>query len=186
MPDLIRLLCDDHRNIQHLLDLIERQVAVAQAGEDADYRLLHDAMVYITNYPDFYHHPAEDRIVAHLRERDPRAEETLTRVEADHRRLQTMGDSLRTQLASVLEDQVMRRDALAERIRDYVHAMREHMEAEERFFFPRAERALNDADWYAIEREANIAADPLFGAVVQGEYRGLYHYLTRAQSDSAR
>ena len=53
------------------------------------------------------------------------------------------------------------------------------MEIEDTDAFPRAERALTDADWKAVETGMEARTDPVFGPVVANEFRSLYDYIQR-------
>ena len=44
---------------------------------------------------------------------------------------------------------------------------------------PAAERSLSEADWAAIDEVMQHRDDPLFGPLVENEYRNLYDYISR-------
>lgn len=51
------------------------------------------------------------------------------------------------------------------------------MEIEDSDAFPRAERALTDADWQEVESDMDARTDPVFGPVITNEFRSLYDYI---------
>ena len=71
------------------------------------------------------------------------------------------------------------RETLERQGRGYLELLRLHMNTEEGLAFRRAERFLGDEDWAVIEREIEHMDDPLFGDVVQEDYRNLFDFIMR-------
>jgi hemerythrin-like domain-containing protein len=53
------------------------------------------------------------------------------------------------------------------------------MDIEEHQVFPRARAVLNAEDWQAIEKGMTIEDDPLFGRIINEQYRSLYDTIVR-------
>ena len=81
---IIDSLRQEHRNIEKLLLVLERELSVFDRGERPDYQVIHAIIAYFLVYPHSYHHPQEDMIFEMLRERDPAAAKTIGDLPAEH------------------------------------------------------------------------------------------------------
>ena len=60
MTDMLEVLRQEHRNIESLLRVLERELSVFDHGERPDYEILLAVIDYFEDYPDSCHHPKED------------------------------------------------------------------------------------------------------------------------------
>lgn len=179
MSDIINELRADHVNASRLLDILEEQLDVVHKEQITNYELMYDIMQYMIHYPDRYHHPKEDLVLRWLSERDP-----TTRPEADvlareHKALAEKGEKFRDTLQIIIDDGLVERETLESQWRDYVEFSRFHMNWEEEQVFPLAERILLDDDWMEINDAMKHIEDPLFGRVLEENYRALYEFVMR-------
>jgi len=86
MTAFIEVLRQEHRNIESLLRVLERELSVFDRGERPDYEVVLAVIDYFKGYPDSCHHPREDMIVEKLKVRDPVAAATIGDLEAETRR----------------------------------------------------------------------------------------------------
>ena len=56
---VIDILRQEHRNIETLLLVLERELGVFARGERPDYEVVHAVIAYFHVYPDACHHPLE-------------------------------------------------------------------------------------------------------------------------------
>ena len=70
MSAIMEQLKADHGSISRLLATLEEQIAIVHDEENADFELMHDIMVYMTDYPERTHHPMEDLVFRKLANRD--------------------------------------------------------------------------------------------------------------------
>jgi hemerythrin-like domain-containing protein len=70
---IIERLSQEHRNIEKLLAILERELEVFDRGDRPDYEVIRAVISYFEVYPEVYHHPQEDLVFARLRTRDPAA-----------------------------------------------------------------------------------------------------------------
>ena len=153
MSDVIWKLRDDHRKLARLMDLIAREVRVFDAGDLPDYELVSNILDYTQNYPDLYHHPVEDLVLAKLRLRDPDAAANIGELDKEHEKLGALTRRFAAALYNVMQDAELPRD-----------------------WFPPALRALTDADWQEIRSTITLPGDPLFS---DGEEQEKYDRLHR-------
>jgi len=60
MTEMIEILRQEHRSIESLLRVLERELGVFDRGERPDYEVVLAVIDYFEDYPDKCHHPKED------------------------------------------------------------------------------------------------------------------------------
>jgi len=173
MPETLRQLREEHRNIIRLLGALERQLAIFDGAERPDYDILLSIAEYFTGFPDLYHHPKEDLVLARLRQREPKGARPLEQLLAEHQRLGELARHFREAIENVLKEAEVPRSNVDAAIRHFIEDQRRHLQMEEQLFFPLAEKVLTPADWAAIEAEAGKPEDPLFGAACASSFAAL-------------
>ncbi len=169
MTDILDAIHEDHINMTRMLDAIERQLAVFDAGEDPDYDIVRGVVEYCIGYPELYHHPKEDLVFERLRAIDPAAAAEIGDLPGEHEVLAALTRRLRDAVEAVLNDLEVPRGPFDETLREFLDAYRRHMALEESAFLPAARRALGTADLAEIDARPAPREDPLFGA--SGEQR---------------
>src|SRR5262249_7923852 len=84
MTYIIEVLRQEHRNIESLLCVLERELSVFDRGDRPDYEVVLAVLDYFKDYPDCCHHPKEDMIVEKLKARDPVATATIADLAGEH------------------------------------------------------------------------------------------------------
>jgi hemerythrin-like domain-containing protein len=64
---VIEILRQEHRDIEKLLLVLERELGVFTRGEHPDYEVIHAAIAHFQVYPDACHHPLEDVVFEKLK-----------------------------------------------------------------------------------------------------------------------
>jgi len=144
-----------------LLRALEWQVAAFEAGDRPDYDVVRAALDYFQRFPDAHHHPREQLLFARLRERDPKAADSVWDLGRAHAELSTRADKFAAALRAILEDEEIPRNAFAHLARGFIELQRQHIDMEESAFFPAAERALVATDWGDLTKMVALEADPL-------------------------
>ena len=159
---IIELLSGEHRNIEKLLAVLERELEIFDRGERPDYEVIRAIISYFEVYPEVYHHPQEDLVFAKLKTRDAVAAAKVGDLAGEH---QKGADRLRRvarAVDSVLMDEEVLRETVHAIIRDFIEHERRHMMMEDRYFFPAALKALKPQDWTEIASALTSRKDPLF------------------------
>ena len=112
-------------------------------------------------------------------EHDAEAGDIVARLEREHGAFAEKGNRFLEMLRHVVDGALVERDVLEDTGRDFIGFLRSHMEIEDSDAFPRAERALTDADWQEVESDMDARTDPVFGPVITNEFRSLYDYIQR-------
>jgi len=151
MTDLIEALRADHAYMAHVLDVIDRQLGLIEGEQPVDLELLQDAVYFMTEYPDLFHHARENLMYRRLSQRHRKHRAAVRDLERAHATLAALGLAFREVVEDAAEDLPVARSVLLEHGKDYLAAQRDHIEAEERRIFPWVLECLDEADWRAID-----------------------------------
>ena len=159
---IIERLSREHRNVEVLLSVLERELEVFDRGGRPDYEVIRAIISYFEVYTEVYHHPQEDQVFAKLEIRDPAAAKKVGSLAVEHQkgseRLRRVGHAI----DSVLADREILRERVDNIIRDFIEHERRHIMMEDRDFFPAALKALEPQDWTEIASALTGRDDPLF------------------------
>jgi hemerythrin-like domain-containing protein len=163
MPEVIDRLVAEHRNLERLVRLLDRQPALIADPAAPNIGVLVDAIYYLTRFPDVSHHAMEDRIAARLLDIGAFDPALGHEIERQHATLARQGHDLLRDLESAARAEAMPRELLPAGLRLYAERLRHNMAVEELTLFPIASHRLGPEDWAAIgERPLAGIADPLF------------------------
>ena len=183
MPDVLDKLRRDHANVGRVLRLLGPELDRIEAGESADYDLLHDVMRYITGYSDLHHHPAEDVLYEALAMASPEAARDLAAIVTEHEKLIQKGRSFLETIEAVEEDAMVGRADFLRIGRDYIDMLGRHMGIEESRLFPLADKTLSQDDLAGVNERLERLPDPLFGPALDEEFRHLWKRIEAHSND---
>src|SRR5579872_7073516 len=83
---IIERLSQEHRNIEKLLAILERELEVFDRGDRPDYEVIRAIISYFEVHTEIYHHPQEELVFAKLKKRDPAAAAKLGDLSQEHRK----------------------------------------------------------------------------------------------------
>jgi len=153
-------------------------------GELPDFGLLHAMLFYIDEFPERLHHRKEDEMLFPVvRKRCPELAATLDQLDRDHAHGER---AIRDLEHALLAFEVLgepRREAFEHAVQGYVDFYLRHMALEESHVLPAAQRALDSADWAAIDAAFAANRDPLTGHEPDDEYRPLFSRIVNAAKD---
>lgn len=167
---IIERLSGEHRNIEKLLAILERELEIFDRGDRPDYEVIRTIISYFEDYLALYHHPQEDSVFARLRVRDPVAALRVGDLAREHEK---GTDCLRRVAAAVdyvLADREILRETVGAIVRDFIEHERRHILMEDRYFFPAALKALQPQDWTEIASTLTGRKDPLFSDVAEEKF----------------
>jgi hemerythrin-like domain-containing protein len=184
MTEIIDILRQDHRNIEKLLRVLERELAVFDCSDRPDYEVLQAVISYFMDFPDACHHPKEDLIYAKLKARDPARAVAVGDIEAEHlegaRRLRRVALAVE----EVLGDQDLLRDDVDHIVRDFIGHERQHMAKEEHVLFPAALSALQSADWAEVALQLADRYNPLNQTSLDEKYDALRRMILKIEDET--
>jgi len=177
MHSVIERLHADHANMSSLLDILERELDKVERAEIADFEIMKDVMRYLTHYSDAVHHPMEDLVYARLSDRSPKARAELAPMPAEHTRIEKESLALQESVTLIADGGMALRAEIVASGKTYVADLRHHIEQEEKHLFPLAEQHLDDSDLEDIAKILAEREDPVFGAVIDADFRNLYDHI---------
>jgi hemerythrin-like domain-containing protein len=184
MTYIIEVLRQEHRNIESLLCVLERELSVFDRGDRPDYEVVLAVIDYFKDYPDCCHHPKEDMIVEKLKARDPVAAATIGDLAGEHqegtRRLRRVAQAVER----VLSDQDLVRQNVDNIIRDFINHERQHMAMEERVVFPAALNALRPKDWADIALKLADRYDPFYQPGFEEKFNKLRRNILKMEEEA--
>jgi hemerythrin-like domain-containing protein len=181
---VIESLRQEHRNVEKLLLVLERELSVFARGERPDYEVVRAVIAYFQVYPEAYHHPLEDLVLEKLKVRDPAAAANIGDLAADHRRGAERLRRVAQAVESVLADRELLRQTVNDIIRDFIEHERRHIAMEERDFFPAVVKALQPQDWAEIASRSTDQRDPLFSDVVEARFDVVRRHILQLEQEA--
>ena len=184
MTAIIKILQEEHRNIEKILNVLEKELGVFDRLERPDYEILLLAVEYFQDHPARCHHPKEDVVYRALVARDPAVGEAVGDIEAEHRELANRLHRFAGIVNSILIEQEVPRETFDNAVRDFVAFERQHMEREERILFPAALKTLQPEDRVAIDARLTCGKDLLFNPTVEEKFHALWEWIVRCEEES--
>lgn len=164
---IIERLSREHRNIEMLLAVLERELEIFDRGDRPDYEVIRAIIGYFELYPEVYHHPQEDLVFAKLKIRDPAAAAKVGNLALEHQKGAERLRRVAHAVDSVLADREILRQNVDNIVRDFIGQERRHIMMEDRDFFPAALKALEPQDWTEIASALTSHKDPLFSEAAE-------------------
>ncbi len=178
MRTAIEQIINDHEHMARLLDFLDFQMSGYREGSERRPQLdiIVDALDYLHQYPDVFHHPLESKLIARLRPRLTKREYRVKfdLIESQHQQMITMTAKLLSGFSAVASGQVMPINLLLANYTLYSNLQREHMALENQFLIPALEDLLTPEDLLLLDNDLKQTPDPLFGAHLWQAYERLY------------
>lgn len=140
----------DHVRFTRLLDMLEKEVALFHSGEQPNYELMRDILLWLRHYADGVHHPREDVAFERMVLCDATLRIPVNRLLQEHRVITYAGGALLTRLDDAANGGFAPRAELEAAAATFLAYYRNHMAAEESTILPRAAELLQEADWAAV------------------------------------
>lgn len=181
---IIELLSQEHRNIERLLVVLERELEIFDRGGRPDYEVIRAIISYFEVYPEVYHHPQEDLIFAKLNIRDPAAAAKVGDLAREHQQGAERLRRVARAVDSVLADREIPRQNVDNIVREFIDHQRLHIMMEDRDFFPAALKALEPQDWTEIASAMTNPEDPLFSEAAEETFGALRAHILRLEREA--
>ena len=170
---IIERLSREHRNIETLLAVLERELEIFDRGDRPDYEVIRAVISYFELYPEMYHHPLEELVFAKLKRRDPAAAAKIGNLTLEHQKGTERLRRVAQAVDYVLADREILRQNVDKVVRDFIESERRHIMMEDRDFFPAALKALEPQDWTEIASALTNHEDPLFSEAAEETFDAL-------------
>lgn len=163
MTNPFQQLVDDHRHLRQLLRFLRDEVdRYDDAMQETDIALVVEALDYMSNYPQAFHHPLEEAAFDYMAERDIGDDEVVATIREQHRELERETTELARLFDMIYNDHIVPVDRIKSALNKYLDLQFRHIETEDEEIFPVFEQELSDRDWKAIAGRVTEKHDPLF------------------------
>ncbi|MEN9503542.1 MAG: hypothetical protein RI964_2827 [Pseudomonadota bacterium] len=179
MHKIMTELHQDHVNLARLLTLLDQQVDILAAGDEADLLLITDIADYIRRYSDQIHHPKEDEVYKVFCDHSDAAANVVAALLTEHQHLPNATLEFQKLIDGVINgDAIISRQDLQDKIVQFIALEKAHINTEEASLFPLINNTLQADHWARVESDMLEHTDPLFGAKVLERYQTLYQLIS--------
>lgn len=180
---ILERLKRDHVNLLRLLDLLSKELDALCAGEESNFDLKIEMLDYIEHYAERVHHPTEDMIYHEVLPRVRDGESLLLRLGREHGEIIGMARRFRETLEGIVQGEVLTREEVETRGREFVALQRQHIKLEEEEIFPLLDKHLTQDEWEELVSKVPKEEDPVFTWQNYNRFRSLIDYLQAHESE---
>ncbi|NJC88925.1 MAG: cation-binding protein [Desulfuromonas sp.] len=164
--DVTRVMMDEHQLILRMITLVEQNTALLEQGKFRDWRFFLDAVDFIRNYADRFHHAKEEDVLfkALVNNGMPAKQSPIEAMQIEHEQGRAHVRALEIAARQALAGAVGEIPVLAAHAKGYAQLLRSHIDKEDHILYPLAERILPQevrADMLTAYRQAAAATPGL-------------------------
>ncbi len=181
--NILQKLKRDHVNLLRLLDLLKKELDAFCAGEESNFDLVIELLDYIEHYAERVHHPTEDLLFKMVLPDIQDGEKILLRLGREHGELIGMARRFRETLEGIVQGEVLTREEVDTRGREFLALQRQHVNLEEDEVFALLEANLTEQQLIELESLVPKEEDPVFTWQNYNRFRSLIDYLQSHESE---
>lgn len=174
--DVTQRLKDEHQLILRMLALLEKKAELTADGLFRDYSFYLEAVDFIRNFADRFHHAKEEEILfeALIENGMPRANSPVAAMLMEHDQGRAFVRGMEVAATCALNGEKGQDGTIVENALGYIELLREHIAKEDEILYPLAERVLPDekreaiAAGYLKAEEARQGQEAHYRALVEG------------------
>jgi hemerythrin-like domain-containing protein len=142
--NVTQVMVDEHQLILRMIALVERKTALLEAGRFQDWQFFLDAVDFIRNYADRFHHAKEEDVlfVELVRNGMPEKRSPIEAMHIEHEQGRAHVRTIETAAKKALAGETRQEAVIAEHAKGYATLLRSHIEKEDTVLYPLSERAL--------------------------------------------
>jgi len=164
--DVTRVMVAEHRLILRMIALVEKNTGLAEEGKFNDWQFYLDAVDFIRNYADSYHHAKEEDTLftALIANGMPEKNSPIEAMLIEHDQGRAFVRGMEAAAQNAIAGQAGQISALVENAAGYAKLLRGHIDKEDTILYPLSERVLPEevrpAMLQAYEKaDATVAKD---------------------------
>jgi hemerythrin-like domain-containing protein len=181
--DITQALVDEHKLILRMLDLLEHNAPLTAAGRYTNYRFYGDAVDFVRNYADRFHHAKEEDVLfaALVRNGMPRENSPVAAMLMEHDLGRAYVKAMEEAAQAAAAGDHGQHLAIAENALGYLNLLREHIAKEDTILYPLAERVIPEE-----MREGIVAGYAAAEAKTPADFTARYQALVATYEEEAR
>jgi hemerythrin-like domain-containing protein len=142
--DVTRVMVDEHQLILRMIALVEKNTALLEQGRFRNWQFYLDAVDFIRNYADRFHHAKEEDVlfVQLVKNGMPEKNSPIEAMHMEHDQGRAHVRAIETAAQKALAWETGQIPTLIEHARGYAELLRGHIQKEDEILYPLAERVL--------------------------------------------
>jgi hemerythrin-like domain-containing protein len=142
--NVTRLMMDEHQLILRMIALVEKNTASMEEGKFRNWHFFLDAVDFIRNYADRFHHAKEEDVlfVELVKNGMPEKQSPIEAMQMEHDQGRAHVRALEEAAQKALDGEAGQAAIVAEHARGYAVLLRGHIDKEDTILYPLAERIL--------------------------------------------
>ncbi|MBD1399667.1 hemerythrin domain-containing protein [Pelovirga terrestris] len=144
--DITQVMVKEHQLILRMIALLEKNVALMEQGRFRNWQFFLDAVDFIRNYADRFHHAKEEDVlfVALINNGMPEKQSPIEAMHIEHDQGRAFVRNMADAAEKALAGEAGQIGIIAENANGYIDLLREHIDKEDTVLYPLAERILPD------------------------------------------
>lgn len=142
--NVTQVMVDEHQLILRMIALVEHNTALLREGRFRNWQFYLDAVDFIRNYADRFHHAKEEDVlfVALIRNGMPEKQSPIEAMQMEHDQGRAHVRAMEEAARKALDGEGEQAAIIAEHATGYAALLRGHIEKENDILYPLAERVL--------------------------------------------
>lgn len=138
------VMVEEHRLILRMIALVEANTALLEAGKFRDWQFFLDAVDFIRNYADRFHHAKEEDVLFRefLANGMPKESSPVAAMLMAHDQGRAFVRGMEEGALQALAGETGQATVIAENAKGYAALLRDHIDKEDQILYPLAERTL--------------------------------------------
>ncbi len=142
--NVTQVMVDEHKLILRMIALVEKNTALLEQGKFRNWQFYLDAVDFIRNYADRFHHAKEEDVLFAelIKNGMPEKQSPIEAMHMEHDQGRAHVRAMEEAAQKALEGETGQTAIIAEHARGYAALLRGHIEKEDDILYPLAERIL--------------------------------------------
>ncbi len=142
--DITQVMVKEHQLILRMIALLEKNVALMEQGRFRNWQFFIDAVDFIRNYADRFHHAKEEDVlfVELIKNGMPEKQSPIEAMHIEHDQGRAFVRAMAEAAEKALAGEAGQIAVIAENAGGYIALLREHIDKEDTVLYPLAERIL--------------------------------------------
>jgi hemerythrin-like domain-containing protein len=164
--DVTQVMVSEHSLILRMITLVEQNASLLEQGKFRDWQFFLDAVDFIRNYADRFHHAKEEDVLfkALVNNGMPAKQSPIEAMQIEHEQGRAHVRALEMAAQQALAGDVGKSAVIVAHARGYAQLLRSHIDKEDHILYPLAERILPEevrTGMLAAYRQAEAATPGL-------------------------
>lgn len=142
--NVTQVMSDEHQLILRMIALVEKNTALLEQGKFRNWQFFLDAVDFIRNYADRFHHAKEEDVlfIELVKNGMPEKQSPIEAMQMEHDQGRAFVRAVETAAEKALAGETGQMSLIAENAKGYAELLRGHIDKEDNILYPLAERVL--------------------------------------------